>query len=148
MKILIIILIIILVSAVPVLIHTAGKLEELRQKYMNGIYDFIAMSKEYKGTVLGRVKGSGKAIVIQFRDEKNHRTLVHKYMFSHKRYRRGAEVQLFYREDNDSMCVMFDNPFALKAFRCALKYALCVLGAILCIAAAVFLVIGLVMGLF
>ncbi len=143
--VLLILLIIILIAAVSLLIRKAGQLEELRQKYMNGIYNFIAGSKEYTGTVLGRMKGKEHAVIIQFRDEKQHRTLVHKYMFSHKRYRRGAQVKLYYREDNDSMCVMSDNPFALKAFHCAALNALCIFGAICAIGAAAFLIIRIVM---
>lgn len=143
-----IILILLLIAAVPLLIRTAGKLEELRKKYMNGVNNFISGSREFTGTVLGRMKGRERAVIIQFRDENQHKTIVHRYLFSHKRYRRGAKVRLYYREDNDSMCVISDNPFAFRAFWCAAGSAACIFGVVVSAAASAYLLITLIMGIF
>ena len=135
------ILILLLLGAAPLLIRVSGRLEERRKKYINGINNFISGSREFTGTVLGRMKGGEKGVIIQFRDEEQRKTIVHRYLFSHKRYRRGAVVRLYYREDNDSMCVISDNPFAFKAFWCAAGYAACIFGAALSVVLAVALVV-------
>ena len=136
------ILILALLGAAPLLIRISGRLEERRKKYINGINNFISSgSREFTGTVLGRMKGGEKGVIIQFRDEEQRKTIVHRYLFSHKRYRRGAVVRLYYREDNDSMCVISDNPFAFKAFWCAAGYAACIFGAALSVVLAVALVV-------
>ena len=136
-----IILILLLLGIAPTLIRISGRLEERRKKYINGINNFISESREFTGTVLGRMKGGEKGVIIQFRDEEQRRTIVHRYLFSHKRYRRGTVVRLYYREDNDSMCVVSDNPFSFKAFWCAAGYAACIFGAALCVVLAIALVV-------
>ena len=141
-----IILILLLLGAVPILIRLSGQLEERRKKYINGINNFISGSREFTGTVLGKMKGREKGVIIQFRDEEQRKTIVHRYLFSHKRYRRGAVVRLYYREDNDSMCVISDNPFAFKAFWCAAGYAACILGAALSVVLAITLVVLMIIG--
>ena len=141
------ILILLFLAAAPMLIRISGRLEERRKKYINGINNFISSgSREFTGTVLGVMKGGEKGVIIQFRDEDQRKTIVHRYLFSHKRYRRGAKVRLYYREDNDSMCVISDNPFAFKAFWCAAGYALCILGAALSVVMAIFLVVMMIIG--
>lgn len=140
------ILILLLLGAAPLLIRISGRLEERRKKYINGINNFISGSREFTGTVLGRMKGGEKGVVIQFRDEEQHKTIVHRYLFSHKRYRRGTIVRLYYREDNDSMCVVRDNPFSFKAFWCAAGYAGCIVGAALSVVLAIVLAVMMIIG--
>ena len=138
------ILISMLIAAAPMLIRISGRLEERRKKYINGINNFISESREFTGTVLGRMKGGEKGVIIQFRDEEQHKTIVHRYLFSHKRYRRGTVVRLYYREDNDSMCVISDNPFAFKAFWCAAGYAACIFGTAVSLVLAITLIVMMI----
>ncbi len=134
--------ILILIAAIPLLLIKAKQLEKRRQKYINGIHNFMAESVEFKGVVLGNVNGKGRAAVIQFRDEVQHKTIVHRYEFSRKRYKRGTEVQLFYNEDNDSMCVVSDNPFSQKAFWCAVMCGSCCFLAVVSAVGAIWLIIS------
>lgn len=71
-------------------------------------------------------KEKPRAVILKFRDEEQKKTIVHRYMFSHKRYKQGTAVTVFYDETSDSVCVEGDNPFVFKATLCAAGSAICI----------------------
>lgn len=136
---------ILLVLVAAGLVYASYLLEQRRKKYINGINAFKEKSRLFDGEVLDCTRESGsRAVILRFRDEEQRKTIVHRYMFSRRRYAKGERVKLYYREENDTVCVEGDNPFSSKAFMCALGSAACILVA----AAAVFAVGYIIRSLF
>ncbi len=94
---------------------------KIREKYLRGLNKFTDECKQFEAVVLEQIltdKDGKKTneVIIQFRDEENHKTVVHKYTLAHKRgYKRGDKVMFFYNESNDLSCIYNDNPFSRNA---------------------------------
>lgn len=129
-----ILLIIILAAASAGLIYFSHVLEQRRKKYINGVKKFADENRRFEGTVMSVTKEKPRAVILKFRDEEQKKTIVHRYMFSHKRYKQGTAVTVFYDETSDSVCVEGDNPFVFKAMLCAAGSAICISAVIALIA--------------
>ena len=116
------VIIAVIILAAAGLIYASYSLEMRRKKYMNGIKKFEEASVRFDGTVTSTAKGY---IMLKFRDEKQKKTVHHKYTYARKRYKPEAEVTVYYDEKNDCACVERDNPFVHKAVWCAFGSAVC-----------------------
>lgn len=119
-------LIILIAAAAAGLVFLSRRLDLRRRKYINGVKKFAAENPRFDGIVMDCTKEKPRAVIVRFRDEAQKKTIVHRYMFSRKRYKKDAPVTLFYDETNDTVCVEGDNPFVHKAMLCAVGSALCI----------------------
>lgn len=127
----------------------ASRLLKRRTKYLNGLDAFIGKCKRYKAVVLDvndvptdKSGNTVRAVILQFRDEEQKRTVVHRYTDSSgKRYYRGSEVELYYCEESDTACIKDDNPFTRNASRLMTYAILMRILSALCIIAAIIVII-------
>ncbi len=105
----------------------AGRVLSMRrEKYLRGMNSFIDTCRRYEGIVLDvkdvpidAKQNVVHAAILQFRDEEQGKTIVHRYTgTAGQKYSRGDKVTVYYNEKTDSACIKEDNIFAKKALLC------------------------------
>lgn len=143
-------LFIVFLAAVPALLKGASLFGKRRKeyaenvkKYSENVKKYSVTGRKFNGTVLKSVRGKPSVIILQFRDEEQKKTIVHRYEPLSKRYKKGDDITLYYNEETDAVSVEGDEPLSQNEIRCTEMAALCIVGAAACAAAAVYLLISL-----
>lgn len=143
-------LILIFLAAVPAFVKGAAVFDKRRREYAENVKNISENVKKYSvtgrkfdGTVLKSVRGKPPAIILQFRDEEQKKTIVKRYEPLSKRYKKGDPVTLYYNEETDAVTVGGDEPLSRDEFRCTELSALCLIGAAASAAAAVYVLVTL-----
>lgn len=138
-------LFIVFLAAVPVFLKAASVFVKRRKEYAENVKKYSENVKKYSvtgekfhGTVLKSVRGKPSVIILQFRDEEQKKTIVHRYEPLSKRYKKGDDVTLYYNEATDAVSVEGDEPLSQNEIRCTEMAALCIVGAAASLAAALY----------
>ncbi len=146
-----IIIIAVFIAAVTALLILSKRLLRRRDNYIGGINSFVDKCSRFEGIVLDvkdvpidRDGNEIRAVILQFRDDANRRTIVHRYTGSSgRRYSRGDKVEVYYCEKSDSACIKNDNPFYRKAKRCSALSVLCRFAAVILVLMGIILLSSL-----
>lgn len=114
---------------------------EKTKAYSANVKKYFVTGRKFQGTVLKSVKGKKPAIILQFRDEEQKKTVVQRYEPMSGRYKKGDSVTLYYNEETDTVTVEGDEPFSHDELKNGEMFLVCVIGAAVCAAAAVYVML-------
>lgn len=114
---------------------------EKTKEYSANVKKYFVTGRKFQGTVLKSVKGKTPAIIIQFRDEEQKKTVVQRYEPMSGRYKKGDTVTLYYNEETDAVTVEGDEPLSNDELKSAEFAMMCIVGAAACAAAAVYVML-------
>lgn len=114
---------------------------EKTKAYSANVKKYFVTGRKFQGTVLKSVKGKKPAVILQFRDEEQKKTVVKRYEPMSGRYKKGDTVTLYYNDETDAVTIEGDEPLSNDELKNAEMAMMCIVAAAVCVAAAVYAVI-------